>query len=115
MANWAKVWSIAQQGIGIAGIFDPRIKMIENAIHSIQDSIPENPGANKKATVEAISDAAIATDLAGLSDGQQAQFKALRSTYIDLYVTEQKAIADALASRQALKEFIDSVKASRAA
>lgn len=108
--NWGKVLGAVKAGVAFAGQFDPRIKIVDTAIETIQDSIPEHPGADKKATVEAISDAAISTELAGLTPEQQAQFRALRSTYIDLAVRAKQATADALESRKALAAFLETFK-----
>lgn len=110
MSKWGKVWGGIKQGLAIGALFEPHIAAIDAAVNSVEEALPDKPGADKKATVEAVSDALIGTQLLGLSQEQQDQFKALRSSYIDLTVKAKNIVAEEEAAREALAAFIQTFK-----
>lgn len=108
MSKWGKIWGGIKAGLEVGAMLDPHVALINTAVHSAEAAMPDSPGADKKATVEAVSDAALAK--LPLSDEQREHVRSVRSNYIDLVVAAENAVAAEKQAREELAALIQSFK-----
>lgn len=91
---------IISLGSALDGKDNSHLDLLVSLIEGVEHAMPDSPGADKKATVEAMSDAAITSLVAAgkLSTEKANQIRTVRSRYIDLLVKIKNLEAEAEAA-----------------
>lgn len=105
---WRKIWSGIQKGLGFAAAIsdDPQVKALDEFIDQVEDIF--TGGGTKLAKVEALSD--VIVDQTGWSDEDIAEFRTLRTDFINTGVATRNLAQAYAAKGKALSDFIKRVK-----
>jgi len=95
--SWGGLAKAFKVGIAVGGTFNKHLASVDALIDKIEEAIPDAPGTHKLATVEAVSDALIESDLVSLPVEVQEEVKLLRREYIALGVTIRNSTARTIA------------------
>ena len=115
---WKKIGKGILKGIALGAALDGKehsqLDLIASLIEGVEQALPASPGAEKKATVEAISDAALETAVGTgkISQEEATRVRALRGRYIDLYVQLRNLHAQTEAAWDELQATIAQIKAA---
>lgn len=91
---WKKIAVGVKKAIGLGAVLGvPGLAAVDALIDNIEDALPDAPGEKKLATVEAVSDAILGSELVNLPADTQERIKILRREYINLGVTVRNAAA----------------------
>lgn len=111
---WKRIGKGILKGIALGAAFtdNKELDFIAALIEGVEHSLPESPGADKKATVEAASDAALeAAIIAGkITQAAADKIRNVRSRYIDLYVQIRNLEAQAEAAWDEMQAAIAAAK-----
>lgn len=102
------VWRGVRLGIEIGANFSPMVRTIDTGIDAVEEAMPDDPGADKHATVVAMSDAAL--DRLPITAEQKAQIREVRDRAIVAAVTARNAVAESKRVYQELDDLIESFK-----
>lgn len=87
-------------GAALDGKDNSHLDLIASLIEGVEHSMPDSPGTDKKATVEALSDAALdrLVSAGEMSQARADKIRSVRSRYIDLVVKIRNMEAEAEAA-----------------
>lgn len=99
---WKKIGKGLLKSIAVGAVFDPHMALLQGAIEAVERTTAGQAGTDKKATVDAISDAVLEAELFDLTPDQRAELRQVRGAWIDLYVAlrNTKASIEALVAQE---------------
>jgi hypothetical protein len=99
----------------VAALFEPHVAIVAKLITAAEGAMAGAKGADKKAAVVEVSDAALVASAPWLTAAEIQAVKDARSAWIDVAVAAEKAIAAEKAARKQLESLIATFRAPVAA
>lgn len=110
---WHKVGKALETGLSLGALVEPHLAMVADLMHTIEGAAGDAPGRDKKATVEAMADAFLSSQLADFvtTPDQLAELRRARSVFIDAYKAEMHAALVTKAAAEQVMRLIAAFKA----